>query len=126
MARPLPPTHPEPDADQMGGPADGDTDDGMDAEMSQQYGDPPPRSPAPPDQGGEDFDPTDPGQKPEHYDDFTAAAAHEAEQIQAEVPEDRRGDTMIEWRRRWIVKARKAGMSEQQANRALDDIEDSL
>lgn len=88
--------------------------------------DPPPRKPAYPDRGGQDFDPTDPRQKPKQYDGYSRAAAQEAERIRDEVPDGQGGQAMMEWRRRWMQRAKEAGLDERQASQALDDIEDGL
>lgn len=81
--------------------------------------DPLPRKPAYPDRGGPDFDPTDPRQKPKNYDGYTDAARREAESVK-----DANG--MMAWRRKWLQRAKEAGLTDQQASQALDDIEDSL
>lgn len=114
-------------------PMDDMTSESMDGdieEMGGEYGgesyDPPPRKPMPADRGGPDFDPTDPRQKPKGYDRYTQDAAAEAERIRDEVPDTEAGRVMQEWRRRWLQRAKAAGLDERQASQALDDIEDSL
>lgn len=107
----------------------GDEMEDHSSEMEEMGGmemDPPPRRPAPPDQGGEDFDPTDPAQKPKWWDSYSRDAEREARQIQSSTPDGQGGDAMMEWRRRWLERARKAGLDERQASHALDMVEDSL
>lgn len=92
----------------------------------QMYDDPPPRKPAYPDEGGEDFDPTDPKQKPPGYDGYSRDAQREAEAIRDKVPHDQAGSAMMEWRHKWMARAKQAGLTDIQASHALDMIQDSL
>jgi hypothetical protein len=99
--------------------------------MGLEYGgeesyDPPPRRPLPADRGGPDFDPTDPVQKPRGYDRYSQEAQRDAERVQDETRNGDGGRAMMEWRRRWLQRAKEAGLDERQASQALDDIEDSL
>lgn len=113
-------------------PMDDMTSESMDGDleaMGMEYDDPldpAPRKPMPADRGGPDFDPTDPRQKPRQYDGYSRAAAQEAERIRDEVPDGQGGQAMMEWRRRWLQRAKEAGLDERQASQALDDIEDGL
>lgn len=100
--------------------------DGDMEEMGMEYGDPAPRKPAPADQGGPDFDPTDQKQKPRNYDRYADAARQEAEKIQKTVRGRDAGNAMMEWRRKWMERAKEAGLDDRQASQALDDVEDSL
>lgn len=113
-------------------PMDDMTSESMDGDleaMGMEYDDqldPAPRKPMPADRGGPDFDPTDPRQKPRGYDGYARAAAQEAEHLRDEVPDQEAGRAMMEWRRRWLQRAKEAGLDERQASQALDDIEDGL
>lgn len=113
-------------------PMDDMTSESMDGDleaMGMEYDDPldpAPRKPMPADRGGPDFDPTDPRQKPRGYDSYARAAAQEAERLRDEVPDQEAGRAMMEWRRRWLQRAKEAGLDERQASQALDDIEDGL
>lgn len=89
--------------------------------------DPPPRKPAYPDQGGEDFDPTDPAQKPKKYDDYSMGAYKEFESIVSYGPDDSYDSREIdEWRIRWMRRAKEFGLDERKASQALDDIQDGV